>query len=73
MTTTIELNANELDNSLLDAIKLMFRGRNIRLTVEADMDETEYLNKSEANVAMLTESIAQLRKGQLTIMSPEQL
>ena len=49
MTTTIELNANELNINLLEALKSMFQGQRIKLTVDVEMDETDYLNKSEAN------------------------
>lgn len=57
MTTTIELNADELDHQLFLSLRSMFKGRNIRVTVEAEMDETEYLLSSEANRKQLEESI----------------
>ena len=75
MTTTIELNANELNINLLEALKSMFQGQRIKLTVdvEMEMDETDYLNKSEANRLALEKSIAQLRSGRLKTVSMEEL
>ncbi len=73
MTTTIELNATELNINLLEALKSMFQGQRIRLTVDVEMDETEYLNKSEANRLVLEKSIAQLRSGRLKTVSMVEL
>jgi hypothetical protein len=73
MTTTIELNANELNINLLEALKSMFQGQRIRLTVDVEMDETDYLNKSEANRLALEKSIVQLRSGKLKTVSMEEL
>ena len=73
MTTTIELNANELNINLLEALKSMFQGQRIKLTVDVEMDETDYLNKSEANRLALEKSIAQLRSGRLKTVSIEEL
>jgi hypothetical protein len=73
MTTTIELNANELNGSLLKSLKAMFKGKKIRLTIDAELDETEYLNKSEANRIALEKSIAQLKEGKLITLSLDEL
>lgn len=73
MTTIIELNANELNINLLEALKSMFQGQRIRLTVDVEIDETDYLNKSEANRLALEKSIAQLRSGRLKTVSMEEL
>jgi hypothetical protein len=43
MTSTFELNANELNADFLKAIKQLFKNPTIRLTIDVDMDETEYL------------------------------
>ncbi|MDZ7897429.1 MAG: hypothetical protein U5N85_05295 [Arcicella sp.] len=51
----------------------MFQGQRIRLTVDVEMDETDYLNKSEANRLALEKSIAQLKSGRLKSVSMEEL
>ncbi len=73
MTTTIELNANELNINLLKSLKTMFKDRVITLTIDSKMDETDYLNKSEANRLVLEKSIAQLRNGRIKTVSIEDL
>ena len=73
MTTTIELNANELNINLLKSLKAMFKDREITLTVNSKTDETDYLNKSEANRLALEKSISQLRNGRLKIVSIDDL
>lgn len=73
MTTTIELNANELNINLLRSLKAMFKDREITLTINSKMDETDYLNKSEANRLALEKSISQLRSGQLKTVSIDDL
>jgi hypothetical protein len=73
MTTTIELNANELNINLLKSLKAMFKDREITLTVDSKTDETDYLNKSEANRLALEKSISQLRSGRLKTVSIDDL
>ena len=73
MTTTNELNANELNINLLKSLKAMFKDREITLTVNSKTDETDYLNKSEANRLALEKSISQLRNGRLKIVSIDDL
>ena len=73
MTTTIDIEANELNYRLFKSLKSMFKGQKIRLTVDATSDETDYLNKSEANRLMLEKSIAQLRQGNVVNVSIKDL
>jgi biopolymer transport protein ExbD len=73
MTTTISLNANELNINLLKSLKTMFKDREITLTVDVKDDETDYLNRSEANRLALEKSIAQLRNGRLKTVTIEDL
>jgi len=63
MTTTFQLNANELDKSVIDSIRLLFKDKQITLTVESEIDETEFLFQSEANKEKILQSIRDLREG----------
>lgn len=73
MTTIFELNANELNGTLIRSIKTIFKNQRIRLTIDTELDETEYLNKSEANRIALEKSIKQLKNGELITLSLEEL
>ena len=57
----------------LEAVKRLFKDRNITVTVEAEMDETEYLLRSEENKKFLEESIEELRNGQTIKVTLEDL
>ncbi|MCL6100916.1 MAG: hypothetical protein M1292_00265 [Bacteroidetes bacterium] len=65
MTTTYHLSANDLSVDFLKSLKSMYKGKTISITVEPEMDETEYLLSSEANRKMLLESIKQAENGEL--------
>ena len=65
MTTTYRLAANELSTDILAALKKLYKGKTISITVEEEIDETDYLMKSEANRQMLLESIKQAKNGEL--------
>ncbi|TAE38016.1 MAG: hypothetical protein EAZ70_00895 [Runella slithyformis] len=49
---------DELDTNFTQVLKTLFQGRNLRITVEAEMDETEYLNSSVRNREILVERMA---------------
>lgn len=65
MTTTYHLSANDLSGDFLKSIKSLYKGKAISITVESEMDETEYLLASEPNRKMLLESIKQAERGEL--------
>ncbi|MDF7816934.1 hypothetical protein P1X15_04980 [Runella sp. MFBS21] len=64
MTTTIELNAEELDYKLFKSLKAMYKNRKIRLTINSEMDETEYLLSSQANRDILKKSMEEAKRGE---------
>ncbi|MES2703680.1 MAG: hypothetical protein V4649_13650 [Bacteroidota bacterium] len=64
MRITYRLNADELTVGVLDSIKAVFLDKAITITVEAEMDETEYLLASEANREHLERSMKQLERGE---------
>jgi hypothetical protein len=73
MTSTFELNANELNADFLKAIKQLFKNRMIRLTIDVDMDETEYLLQSEANKNHLIEALKNARNGKVEEINIDQM
>ena len=66
MYTTFHLKASELDERLLKNIKSIFGKKNISITVEEDVDETEYLLSSPENTKMLKKSLQEAKSGKLT-------
>lgn len=65
MYTEIHIKADELDESFLKSIRSMFKKKKISIIVEEEMDETEYLLRSDANRKMLMQSIRQAEKGEV--------
>jgi hypothetical protein len=63
MDFTQLIDADKLSVEVIDYIKKMFKGKKIRLTVEEELDTTEYLLSSEANREILIKSIEQAEKG----------
>ncbi len=57
MTTTYRLTANDLTTDFLKALKTLYKQQTISITVESEMDETEYLLASPANRKMLEDSL----------------
>jgi antitoxin YefM len=65
MTTTYHLSATELNSTFIEKLKAIYKGKTISITVEEEIDETEYLLKSEANKTMLLASIKQAENSEL--------
>ena len=65
METTFHLNANDLDANFLEALKKLFNGKDIVISVAAEVDTTDYLLSDPARKAMLLKSIAEAGSGNL--------
>ena len=67
MSATYRLNANELDHNFLDALKAVFKDKEIEIVVteagQKGEDETEYLLKSPANRERLLAAIENVAQG----------
>ncbi len=63
-TTYHVASAQDLTVDILDAIKANFKSKPIVITVEEEMDNTTYLNSTEANKKMLHDSIVQDENGE---------
>jgi antitoxin YefM len=57
MHSTYRLNANELDDKFVESLKKMFKDKEIEIAVY-EVDETEYLTRSENNKKRLFEALA---------------
>lgn len=63
MSTVYRLKASELDLDFLEKIKTSFGDSEIEIVV-SEIDETEYLFKSETNKKRLLEAVANLKARQ---------
>jgi antitoxin YefM len=70
MDVIYHVKADELDQSFLDALKAMFKDREIEIAVY-ERDETAYLLRSPANRERLLRAIADVESSQ-NIVAPEQ-
>lgn len=57
METTFHLNANELNTDFLEAVKKLFGGKDIIISVTSEADTTEYLLSDPERKQMLLKSI----------------
>jgi len=70
MQTIYQINADEIDQSLLESIKAQFKNKEIEIVV-TERDETEYLLRSPANRQRLLRAIADVEANR-NIVTPEQ-
>jgi antitoxin YefM len=56
MVTTYRLRASDLDQNFVDALKTLFKDKEIEIIVN-EVDETAYLFRSEANKARLLQAV----------------
>ena len=49
MYTSYHLNAKELNDDFLKSLKQLFKNKRITISMEEEMDDTEYLLSTEAN------------------------
>lgn len=56
MHTTYNLNVNELNGDFIKSLQLLFKDKDIQITVN-DFDETEYLLSSPENKKRLLEAL----------------
>lgn len=59
MEAIYKLKANEINSHLMEAIKKLFIGKEITITITSEPDETTYLTMNPANEKHLMESIAE--------------
>lgn len=73
MTTTYQLEANELDISLIESIKAAYKDKKIEIEVFeiGEMDTTEYLLSSRANRERLFKAVDDIENGR-NILIPDQ-
>lgn len=66
METTYRLSEHELDERFLDAVKSLYKGKTISITIEEE-DETNYLFSSATNKEKLLQSIGEAEGYELSL------
>ena len=69
MQTIYQINADEIDERLLQSIKALFKNKEIDITV-SERDETEYLLRSPANREHLLRAIEDVEANR-NIITPD--
>lgn len=67
MQTIYQINADELDQNLLESIKVLFRHKEIEIVV-SERDETAYLLRSPANRENLLGAIKDIEENRNIIL-----
>jgi len=66
MHTVYHLNANELDDKFLESLKTLFAGKSVEIVI-SEVDETDYLLRSDANRRRLLHAIENVNRGEQLI------
>jgi len=69
METTFHLNADELDSKFVKAVKALFTGQNLVISVATEMDTTDYLLSDPERKERLLQSMQQVKDGNLVNVS----
>jgi hypothetical protein len=64
--TSFHLKAEELDEKFLKTVRVLFKKKNISITIEEEMDETAHLLSTEANRRHLEAAIKNVKQGKIT-------
>lgn len=70
MQTIYQINADELDQNLLDSIKALFKHKEIEIVI-SERDETAYLLRSPANRERLLRAVREVEQNE-NIVVPDQ-
>ena len=70
MQTIYQINADELDQNLLDSIKALFKHKEIEIVI-SERDETAYLLRSPTNRERLLRAVRDVENNQ-NIVIPDQ-
>ena len=73
MYSTFHLNFNELDNQFLERLRIMFANQKLIITVETEMDETEYILQHPENKKAVLKSLEQANRGELICVDLDEL
>jgi len=70
MTATYQLKSHELTGDFLKVLNSTFHNRDVTITVEETLDETDFLLQTEANKNHLLAGVQAVKQGRLTHTMP---
>lgn len=71
MYTIYQSKANEIDESLLESIKALYRDKEIEITV-VEVDDTDYLLRSPSNRESLMRAVGDIESGRNIVVPDEE-
>ena len=66
--STFHLNADDMNDSIVQSIKALYKGKKIELVVSEEIDETSYLLSSDANKDFLLNAIKDVEKDENLVL-----
>lgn len=69
MYTVYRMNMNDLDDRFLEALRALFKDKEVEITV-TEIDETQYLLQGDANRVRLLQAVKNIENGQNLIDVP---
>ena len=69
MHTVYHVNANELDDKFLESLKTLFAGKSVEIVI-SEVDETDYLLRTDANRQRLLHAIENVNQGEQLVEVP---
>ncbi len=69
MVTVYRMNMNDLDDRFLEALRALFKDKEVEITV-TEIDETQYLLQGEANRIRLLQAVRNIENGQNLVDVP---
>ncbi len=69
MYTVYRMNMNELDDQFVEVLRTLFKDKEVEITV-AEVDETQYLLRGEANRVRLLQAVKNIENGQNLVDVP---
>lgn len=72
MITTYRLRADELDEDFIASLRVLFKDKEVEITV-AEVDETSYLLRSDANRRHLLQAVENIERGHNLIEVTEEM
>jgi len=69
MYTVYRMNMNELDDQFVEVLRTLFKDKEVEITI-AEVDETQYLLRGEANRVRLLQAVKNIENGQNLVDVP---
>jgi antitoxin YefM len=69
MVTVYRLHVNELNDQFIEAVQAFFKDKEVEITI-TEVDETEYLLRTQANRTRLMQAVSNIENGKNLVKVP---